>query len=313
MLQLSVDNLLIKKSFEELIASPVLVDRIVSDFDYTTYHLSTPESKTKLLFSIQSKAFKDLQKYGAIEKLHSVYGEFETGTTEPGYDYSIYIDLEEIAKLDTEQQQDFIEKMALLKRNMLAAPFEAAFAEYEKLNAQYQQSGVEPDTRSAVYEINYRDEESIYITPSFDRVTVIFSTIFKDETDTIFGRVFLQEFVDARRRAVQNAPQVLYSHKEPPLEIRDLIKYSPNEKKGYITFVLFPRHLVPQKKDNTISHIQLFRNYFHYHIKCSKAYMHSRMRSRVNQYLKVLNRAKPENEEASERKTATGRRFQTSH
>lgn len=37
--------------------------------------------------------------------------------------------------------------------------------------------------------------------------------------------------------------------------------------------------------------------------------MHSRMRFRVNQYLKVLNRAKPENDEAVERKTATGRRF----
>lgn len=43
--------------------------------------------------------------------------------------------------------------------------------------------------------------------PSYDRVTVIFSTIFKDETDRIFGKVFLQEFVDARRRAIQNAPR----------------------------------------------------------------------------------------------------------
>jgi Arp2/3 complex, 34 kD subunit p34-Arc len=38
-------------------------------------------------------------------------------------------------------------------------------------------------------------------------------------------------------------------------------------------------------------------------VKCSKAYMHSRMRHRVAEFLKVLNRAKPEQAE-KERKTA---------
>lgn len=309
MLQLQSDNLLIKKTLTELFETPQNVDRIVSDFDYTTYHLSTPESKTKLLVSINSKSWKDLSKYDVTGKLNSIYDQFQTDTVEPGYNYSIYLDLEEIASKSKEEQLEIIDQISLLKRNTLAAPFEQAFDEYEELNAKYQETGIEPENSSSIIEINYRDEESIYIKPSFDRVTVIFSTIFKDETDKIFGKVFLQEFVDARKRAVQNAPQVLYSHREPPLEIRDLIKFSPNEQKGYVTFVLFPRHLVQQKRYNTISHIQLFRNYFHYHIKCSKAYMHSRMRFRVNQYLKVLNRAKPENDEAVERKTATGRRF----
>jgi hypothetical protein len=56
--------------------------------------------------------------------------------------------------------------------------------------------------------------------------------------------------------------------------------------------------------EQTISQIQLFRDYLHYHIKCSKAYMHSRMRARVAEFLKVLNRAKMENREV-ERKTVT--------
>lgn len=43
-------------------------------------------------------------------------------------------------------------------------------------------------------------------------------------------------------------------------------------------------------------------------VKCSKAYMHSRMRHRVAEFLKVLNRAKPELAE-KERKTASGRTF----
>lgn len=34
-----------------------------------------------------------------------------------------------------------------------------------------------------------------------------------------------------------------------------------------------------------ISHIQTFRDYFHYHIKASKAYIHSRMRRRTADFL----------------------------
>ena len=34
--------------------------------------------------------------------------------------------------------------------------------------------------------------------------------------------------------------------------------------------VLFPRHLTPQRMPDVISHIQTFRDYFHYHIKASK-------------------------------------------
>ena len=89
--------------------------------------------------------------------------------------------------------------------------------------------------------------------------------------------------------------------------------------------VLFPRHLTPQRMVDVISHIQTFRDYFHYHIKASKAYIHSRMRKRTADFLQgmlskftrkkrimlttlVLRRARPENEER-ERKTASGRTF----
>ncbi len=46
----------------------------------------------------------------------------------------------------------------------------------------------------------------------------------------------------------------------------------------------------------------MLRNYLHYHLKCSKAYMHQRMREKTNEFLKVLNRAKPEPKVKEERK-----------
>jgi actin related protein 2/3 complex subunit 2 len=55
-----------------------------------------------------------------------------------------------------------------------------------------------------------------------------------------------------------------------------------------------PRHINKLNRDNTINLISMLRNYLHYHLKCSKAYMHQRMRSKTSDFLKVLNRAKPE-------------------
>jgi hypothetical protein len=52
--------------------------------------------------------------------------------------------------------------------------------------------------------------------------------------------------------------------------------------------VLFPRHLAKQRRDEVISHIQTFRDYFHYHIKASKAFIHTRMRKRTADFLQGM-------------------------
>ena len=149
-----------------------------------------------------------------------------------------------------------------LKRNARAAPFERAFAE----QAQLEQRG-NVTASGALIPIQYRADEAMYILPAADRVTVVFSTRFAEETDRIFGKVFLQEFVDARRQpSIQNAPQVLYSNREPPLEIRQVPGLTRTDDTGFVTFVLFPRHFQhPDVRATTISHIQLFRDYLHYH------------------------------------------------
>lgn len=40
--------------------------------------------------------------------------------------------------------------------------------------------------------IHYRDDETMYVEAKADRVTVIFSTVFKDDDDVIIGKVFMQ-------------------------------------------------------------------------------------------------------------------------
>jgi actin related protein 2/3 complex subunit 2 len=172
-----------------------------------------------------------------------------------------------------ESREVLIHKISLLRRNTMAAPFEKAIDTHHALLEASSSVSLETAptaTQSEVMVIRYRDEEAMYIQASHDRVTVIFSTVFREETDRIFGKVFLSEFVDARRRAIQNAPQVLYRN-DPPLEIRDVPGVGDARGDvGYITFVLFPRHLTRHRREESISHIQTFRDYFHYHIKAAK-------------------------------------------
>lgn len=79
----------------------------------------------------------------------------------------------------------------------MAAPFEQAFDEFAHLQeeaSKYTSEQAPQGVREGgeVRAIHYREEEAIYIKASHDRVTVIFSTIFREETDRIFGKVFLQ-------------------------------------------------------------------------------------------------------------------------
>lgn len=141
-------------------------------------------------------------RYGAMEVLQREYGALLQPQSEPEYNVSLAIDLEQapassgalylvkfcsflMIRCNPEDRDAFILSIALFKRNALAAPFESAFKNQKQLEAAGTGQG-------ELMQIHYRDEEAIYIQASPDRVTVIFSTVFSDETDRIYGKVFLQ-------------------------------------------------------------------------------------------------------------------------
>lgn len=315
MLLLDYQNVLLQSILTERFsgAPPQSIDQVVSDFDGVTFHISTPNTKTQILISLKIKCYRELVQYGAEAVLQREYGSYIT-STEAGYDFSILIDLENLPATP-EEKEELVRRISLLKRNVMAAPFEKAYDDFAQLSeeaAKYTSESAPQGVQEGgeVMAIHYREEEAIYIKASHDRVTVIFSTLFIDAVDRIFAKVFLQEFVDARRRAIQNAPQVLF-RSDPPLELQGLKGVGKTGEKGelgFITFgkatfmhqrdhsgevdtettVLFPRHLTRQRREDVISHIQTFRDYFHYHIKASKAYIHSRMRRRTADFLQGL-------------------------
>ncbi|XP_064456103.1 actin-related protein 2/3 complex subunit 2-like [Ornithodoros turicata] len=270
---------------------PEAIDVTIADFDGVLYHISNPNGdKTKIRISISLKFYKELQEHGADELLKREYGSLLT-ESETGYNVSLLYDLENVPT----DFESLISKAGQLKRNCFASVFEKYF--------DFQERGEGADKRAVIH---YRDDETMYVAAKPDRVTVVFSTIFRDDNDVVIGKVFMQEFKEGRK-ASHTAPQVLFSHREPPLELENTDARVGNNV-GYITFVLFPRHTSRQARDNTINLIHTFRDYLHYHIKCSKAYIHSRMRAKTSDFLKVLNRARPD-PVSVEKKTITGRTF----
>ncbi|SPO23607.1 probable ARC35 - subunit of the Arp2/3 complex [Ustilago trichophora] len=308
MILLGTENIIIRDVLTEKFERPASVDQTFTDFDGVAYHLESTSKAGPLTLSMDIRCWSELVQAGALDVLKREYGSWIRDSVEPEYSVTLEFDYAKVPAAGPERDA-LIANVSLLKRHAMAAPFERAFALQKQLEEAYE-GGAAPSTGTDIMPINYRDDEAIYVIPSADRVTVVFTTTFKEETDKVLGKVFLQEFVDARRQpSIQNAPQVLYSNREPPLEVRNVQGLNRGDDVGYVTFVLFPRHFAnAQVMENTISRIQLFRDYLHYHIKCSKAYMHSRMRHRVAEFLKVLNRAKPELAE-KERKTASGRTF----
>ena len=72
----------------------------------------------------------------------------------------------------------------MLKRNCFASGFEKYF--------QFQEEGKEGENRAVIH---YRDYETMYVESKKDRVTVVFSTVFKDDDDVVIGKVFMQVWI----------------------------------------------------------------------------------------------------------------------
>ena len=74
----------------------------------------------------------------------------------------------------------------------------------------------------------------------------------------------------------------------------------------------YPSIAVAMPPVRCLARLQLvmFRTYLDYHIKAAKAYLHARMRARVDGWLAVLNRAQPDEPfGGKEKRTASGKTF----
>ena len=225
--------------------------------------------------------WEDIKDYGAEDFYQKNYGSW---IVEPsaGFTHAIVFNLHE---MNEAERKNAITLAARLKANMIGAPF-LWVAEH-----------IEKKENFSAFEIPYRKAtgESIYICPTDKGAVAIFSIRFSDPGDHIIGNVFFGELQAARTR-VSSAPTVSFSDDAPAdLEAFDLPEAVRNgEMYSFVSINILAPQLSERKRQDIAYYVPMFRDYLHYHIKCTKAFLHQKMRNRATHLLKVLDEAKPE-------------------
>eukprot|EP00659_Diplonema_papillatum_P005814 gene5814-8899_t len=243
------------------------------------------DGESKIYVSITLHMGKNrLVKWGMVERLADVYGADNIITDdlpeEMSPDPTACIVMEDndqwrvkpMPKDEKAKLEEICVKYGSLYKNCMWPAFEHHFKRANE------------DDLFAPVRLGYRPNESMYLQANKDNVSVYYSMCFETEDDLLYGRLFLQEFADSKKhnRNLAGAPSCSFS-KERPSGLGDVKNVESEEPhRLWVTFFLFRKHTdtTPAVLENTVDMLLQFRNYVKYHISCSHAYIHSRMRSR---------------------------------
>lgn len=285
-------------------SKPELVMASFCDYDGIKYNLSNPGNpvdKNKVLIGIDLSGFKVLLERSDVKVMDHLatysYAPFiqkDAPTGEAKSDLNLLLDFEsdDIKKATASK---LINDIAEIKYHVFAAYLLPCFKQV------FEEKPQPPSPQL----IQIRSDEAIYVRPLSDQVELTYRTKFDDDDDFEIGKVFIQEFSETR----VPGPGIRAFIGKAPIEVADVFSNYDNSRSAYVVLSLRQQVISGESKQmNAIILCLSFRNYLHYHLKCSKAYVHSRMRSQTSHFIKVLNRALP-TEEKAEKKTMGGRSF----
>ena len=173
------------------------------------------------MVSICLKFYKKLQAYGANEFLERMYRSFLVNP-ESGYNVSLLYNLENLPA----SKDSIVHQAGMFKQNCFASVFEKY--------CQFQGEGKEGENRTVIHP---GDDRTMC---AESKKTEHSGLQHSGDNDVVIRKALMQEFKE-RHRARLTVPQVLLSHREPPLELQDT-DAAVGDNIGHITFVLFPCH-----------------------------------------------------------------------
>jgi actin related protein 2/3 complex subunit 2 len=265
------------------------MDVRLCDFDDVSYRIVVDKSNLDLVkLSVNIPPFQRFKDKGGQAAVDKYYGEFK-GSAETGFDVTLNINCPSV-----KDPEAAIKNLSLVKSRITGGAFDNPF------------SGLMEDKKVEKFKFDLRPDTTIFLCPLADRITVIFEVNFQVKMDQVIANVMLKEFV-ASRKNIGRAPPCTWEQ-NPPAELKDFGISQNKGCLGYMSFAILKSHLEKGKQEAVIAVLQTFRTYLQYHIKCSKSYFHSKMRKRVAELIKVLNRAKVPDLK-KEKKTAAGKTF----
>jgi len=298
---LGADNKVLQEGIQKIVAAEKKepCDTTLYDFDNVSYHLVVDkDDRTRLSVSLQCPNWNVFKSQGSEEWIKQKLGEYIKTFTADGVDFEISLGEEKSA----ERAELIGNAFSKLRVYALGGPL-----------YQYCKALSEKKALKELFEVKFRPDMNMWICPGADRLTIVFSLEFPIRADRVIANQVLSEFVEVRRqRDVSNTPVIAYS-KDPPMELKTvkIPNYDKTAFLGYFSVLLLPEHIKEGKLETAVENVIGFRAYLTYHIKCAKAFFHSRMRSRVKTMLQILNRARYEpDDERKKKKIIVGADYQ---
>mmetsp|Transcript_60078 Transcript_60078/g.130300 ORF Transcript_60078/g.130300 Transcript_60078/m.130300 type:complete len:332 (+) Transcript_60078:71-1066(+) len=168
-----------------------------------------------------------------------------------------------------------------------------------------------PSAPPALLGLQVRQLEVCWIVLKSDRVVVIIGVHLEDEADTALARAFCQEFAETNRRD-SSLPCLFSEPKDVPSDLRALsLEAVPNV--GFLTLTLSDQAVLGMSDERLYAlarPVMFFRNFFMFHLKHAKGYLHSRLRRRLDGWQQQLARARRVKSQGQEkRRLASGKEF----
>lgn len=162
--------------------------------------------------------------------------------------------------------------------------------------------------------LQLRNQESCAIVPKPDRIIVILSIHLDDETDVALGRAFCQEFAETNRKGNEfSLPCSFHEPKDKNMlsDLRGLAaNVTPNV--GFLSLTLTDQHVRGASEERLIAlatPVMTFRNFFLFHLKHTKSFLHSRLRKRLDNWQQQIGKARRRRANQEKRRLISGKEF----
>eukprot|EP00929_Paragymnodinium_shiwhaense_P102478 TRINITY_DN65675_c0_g1_i1.p1 TRINITY_DN65675_c0_g1~~TRINITY_DN65675_c0_g1_i1.p1 ORF type:complete len:375 (-),score=67.64 TRINITY_DN65675_c0_g1_i1:45-1094(-) len=305
----------------------------VQDFE-VTYYLRTDvdQSGSKTLsLDVRYPFLGPLLQEGSQELLEGMWGSMpvrlrteELGTGSLGVD----LDLTAAWQQDEATRKTYLVLLASVRQYLLTGPLwqrlcrlrdaaanakEAARAAPPGAAREAESAALAAAPQAAPAVLQVRHNETIWIVPKSDRVLVILGVQLDDDVDVTLGRAFCQEFAETNRGNTSNwqPPCSFNESKDMPTELRALPSAAvPNV--GYLMLTLSDQQVLGANQERLLAlarPVMNFRNFFLFHLKHAKSYLHSRLRKRLHGWETQLNLARRTKRGQEKRRLASGKEF----
>lgn len=168
------------------------------------------------------------------------------------------------------------------------------------------------DTFQGMYKpikLVYHPREPFFVVRQPQKIIAVFPMRFKEKSDVIIATAFFQELMDVgSSQKWAKAPPCAWSPIPPP-ELRGETFEDLSTNGGFVSFDISSRHIEGKRLDKTVWSLLNFYAYVNYHVKCTRGFIHRRMRKRLESLVEVLQKASSEEEEQQQIKKDKGCKF----